>query len=443
MKHIGQYVILTACLTLGLALSTQVMASQQKTGARTALVIGNTNYDTGFLPNPVNDAEDMEKNLVKFGFDVTRRVNLTQNEMKNEIRIFGKKLRESGGVGLFYFAGHGVQVQGKNYLIPIGAKVEAEEDIELDGIDVQLVMSMMKGANTQINIIILDACRDNPFARSVRSTQRGLAVIDAPSQTLIAYATAPGFTAQDGKGRNGVYTEALIKYMQIPNLKIEDVFKRVRTSVREQTRGKQIPWESMSLEDDFYFNIKDPCSENSLSLTVGSRRLDVVLPKGWKTPSEVELKDIIAQGTAMFDTSLVPNVQVAVAESCQNDSNFVILYNLPIETQGKKTPSELVESIITKEAPDALNYIFSSVREKSAQLGVQMKLLSKPQALKNTGLAGGRMIVEASHNGDKIHIVWLITRNLLSDKSILMILGAAEPGYLNSVELVIESIIHR
>ncbi len=223
--------------------------------SRTALVIGNGDYRNSPLPNPVNDARVISQLLEKLGFEVIKGENLSQNEMKYKIFEFGKKLEQKGGTGLFYFAGHGVQVNGKNYLIPVGATIKHDKHVEIEGIDVDRVLAEIENARNRMNIVILDACRDNPFARSFRSSAQGLASIDAPTGTLIAYATAPGKTAADGEGNNGLYTGELIRWMQTPGLKIEDVFKRVRSSVREKSDNQQIPWESSSLEGDFYFNI--------------------------------------------------------------------------------------------------------------------------------------------------------------------------------------------
>jgi formylglycine-generating enzyme required for sulfatase activity len=219
---------------------------------RTALVIGNGAYERSPLRNPVHDARAMADVLRTLGFDVAAREDLNEKEMKLAIRAFGQSLLK-GGVGLFYFAGHGVQVNGRNYLIPVGAAIDHERQVEYEGVDVGLVLAEMEYAKNRMNIVILDACRDNPFARGFRSGAKGLAAVDAPSGTLIAYATAPGAVASDGQGENGLYTGELVKVMEVPGLKIEDVFKQVRTAVKQATEGRQIPWESSSLEGDFYF----------------------------------------------------------------------------------------------------------------------------------------------------------------------------------------------
>jgi hypothetical protein len=149
-----------------------------------------------------------------------------------------------------------MQMGGRNYLIPIGAEIRTEADVDVESIDVNRVLARMEGARNRLNIVVLDACRDNPFARSFRSASRGLVPIDAPSGTMIAYATAPGQLAHDGDGPNGLYTGELLRAMREPGLRLEEVFKRVRSVVRQQTSGEQVPWEASSVEGDFFFNLK-------------------------------------------------------------------------------------------------------------------------------------------------------------------------------------------
>ena len=219
---------------------------------RLALVIGNGAYQEVPLLNPLNDARAMEQSLRAAGFDVLKHENLAKRALEDEIRAFGKRLR-AGGVGLFYFAGHGVQVNGYNYLVPIGSTIDKEQDVEYEAVEAGRVISKMEAAGNRLNIMILDACRNNPFTRSWRAGTRGLAPMNAPRGTLIAYATAPGTVSSDGDGAHGLYTHALLQQIQVPGLKLEDVFKRVRVAVKATSHGKQLPWESSSLEGDFYF----------------------------------------------------------------------------------------------------------------------------------------------------------------------------------------------
>jgi len=220
---------------------------------RFALVIGNSLYENSPLKNPENDAEDVTQLLEQVGFDVTVLKNASKKEMILEVRDFGKKLKQSKGVGLFYYAGHGMQVNNSNYLIPVDAQVEHENQIEFEAMDMNRVLAEMDAAKNAMNFVVLDACRDNPFHRSFRSSTKGLAQMDAPSGTLIAYSTAPGKVASDGQGRNGIYTKSFVKHMAEPGLTVEEVFKRVRADVMLESENAQIPWESSSLVGVFYF----------------------------------------------------------------------------------------------------------------------------------------------------------------------------------------------
>lgn len=228
--------------------------ARQGQGQRLALVIGNAAYREGALANPVNDARAMAAALRDAGFTVMLHTDLDQRRMTQAVRDFGDALRKSGGVGLFYFAGHGVQIKGRNYLVPVGADIQREDEVTYAALDAQAVLDKMEAAGNGTNVLILDACRNNPFARSFRSAGAGLAQMEAPVGTLVAFATAPGMVASDGTGSNGLYTQNLLEAMRKPGLKIEDVFKQVRVAVRKASAGKQVPWESTSLEGDLYFS---------------------------------------------------------------------------------------------------------------------------------------------------------------------------------------------
>lgn len=221
---------------------------------RNALVIGNSQYQVGALRNPANDAQDMATRLNHLGFDVTLLLNTGQEKMEQAINEFGRQLYQ-GGVGLFYYAGHGVQVHGENYLIPVNAHIESESDVRYKAVNIGQLLGKMGEARNGLNIVILDACRDNPFAKEFRSASRGLAVVSssAVKGTLIAYATSPGKVASDGEDRNGLYTKHLLKNLQTPGLPVEQVFKRVLQGVERETNGKQTPWTSSSFSGDFYF----------------------------------------------------------------------------------------------------------------------------------------------------------------------------------------------
>jgi len=219
---------------------------------RVALVIGNGAYPSAPLRNPVNDARDMAAALRSLGFEVILRENASLRQMEDAVDELWTRLK-AGGAGLFFFAGHGLQVRGRNYLVPVDARLSAEQDVKYRCMDAGLVLGRMENAGNQLNIVILDACRNNPYSRGFRSAQEGLAKMDAPRGSIVAYATAPDSVAADGGGKNGVYTGQLLKHMRTPGLPIEEMFKRVRIGVLGETREKQVPWESSSLTGDFAF----------------------------------------------------------------------------------------------------------------------------------------------------------------------------------------------
>ena len=218
---------------------------------RVALVIGNSSYPSAALKNPVNDARAISAKFRALGFDVITRENVKQKDMTRAITQFGEKLARSGTVGIFFYAGHGMQVRGKNYLIPVDAQISSEASVRSEAVDVDSLLEQL--ATSALGIVILDACRNNPFERKFRGSAGGLAQMDAPKGILIAYATAPGKVASDGDGRNGLYTQEFLRMLDEPGLKVEDVFKRVRRRVSDATADQQVPWESSSLTGDFYF----------------------------------------------------------------------------------------------------------------------------------------------------------------------------------------------
>ncbi|MEZ4744597.1 MAG: caspase family protein [Calditrichia bacterium] len=234
-----------------------ISVDRDRSEARTALVIGNSSYRDSPLANPVNDATDIAAKLKILGFSVTLLTNANRSAMIDEIRRFGDHLRDRKGIGLLFYAGHGIQVNGRNYLVPVDADIIREHEVDDEGVDLGRVLGEMADARNRLNILILDACRNNPYERSFRSAGRGLASIDAPRGTLIAYATAPGSVAADGSGRNSPYTAALLKQIVSQDTPVEIVFKRTRAEVISSTKGAQIPWESSSLVGDFYFSVPD------------------------------------------------------------------------------------------------------------------------------------------------------------------------------------------
>ncbi len=233
----------------------KIVYNTEKTKAnkRYALIIGNSAYEMGALRNPKNDANAMAAELTKLGFDVVVHTDQTQKEMVEAVKAFGEKISTNKGIGLFFFAGHGLQVGGENYIVPIDAHISNLDDIEQEAVNLNRITGEMDYAKNDMNIIILDACRNNPFEGSESASGKGLASLTAPSGTIIAFATAPGSVASDGVGQNGLYTQELLKSISKPGNVIEDVFKEVRRNVYKMSQQKQTPWENSSLFDNFYF----------------------------------------------------------------------------------------------------------------------------------------------------------------------------------------------
>jgi tetratricopeptide (TPR) repeat protein len=235
------------------------LAETYKDEKRFALVIGNSNYskEIGMLKNPVNDATDVATELRKSNFDVQLLTNATYIQIREAMRKFQQKLTDAPKdqtVGLFYYAGHGVQYQDENYLVPIDANVKYEDDIVRMCFPVQrMVLNNMENTNSRMNIIILDACRNNPFPATNRSVGGGLAEMKRARGSFIAYATAPGSVASDGEGRNGLYTQELLKALRRNGLTIEQVFKEVRMNVLRLSGEKQYTWDSSNIIGEFYF----------------------------------------------------------------------------------------------------------------------------------------------------------------------------------------------
>jgi hypothetical protein len=236
---------------------TSQTANNTTNGKRIALVVGNANYKVRPLKNSGNDADDVSRSLKATGFEVIDVRDATLPQMRSAVRQFGDRL-VNNDVGLVYYSGHGVEVKGRNYFIPVNADIQREDEIADQGLDVSLILEKMSTAGKGVNILIVDACRDDPFGRSFRSSSRGLAQMDAPRGTIIAYATSPGKVASDGdpRERNSPYTKHLVKAMQSPNKPIEQVFKEVRRAVQDETKNQQTPWENTSLSGDFFFRVQ-------------------------------------------------------------------------------------------------------------------------------------------------------------------------------------------
>jgi Caspase domain len=230
-------------------------SSPQGGEQRVALVIGNSNYQSApKLANPGNDAQSMAQLLNSAGFEVTEAVDLTRNDMVKAVQDFSAKITARGPktVAMIYYAGHGVQLAGENYLLPVDAKISTPADLDGNSLRLVDVMGTLESIPSRMRIVVLDACRNNPFP-GVNDAGRGLAIVDAPNGSIVGYSTAPGTEAQDGDSNHSPYTSAFLRRAREPNLPIEQLFKRVRLDVNDATEGRQTPWESSSLTSEFYF----------------------------------------------------------------------------------------------------------------------------------------------------------------------------------------------
>jgi len=251
-----------AWLLLGLGVAWLFVPVAARAEPRVALVVGNGSYQQVHpLDNPMLDGQLMATTLTTVGFDVTLLIDGDQKRMKQAVADFGRKLRAAGpdAVGLFYYAGHGVQSDGINYLLPVDSVVRDEADLDLVGVQADWVLRQLFSARNRTNIVILDACRNNPFEAIAGMRQQGLAEMNAPTGTFIAYSSAPGAVALDGApGANSPFTDALSAGILTKGEPIEQVFKDVRVSVVAETKGRQTPWDSSSLTSEFYFDPPDP-----------------------------------------------------------------------------------------------------------------------------------------------------------------------------------------
>ncbi len=249
-------------------------------GKRVALVIGNANYqNTVALPNTANDAGAMAGALQRLDFDVVTGVDLTRDQMNRTMKTFARKL-VGAEVGLFYYAGHGMQVAGENYLIPVDAALAQETDLDFEGVKIKVVMDRLL-ASAKVKIVILDSCRDNPLAASLARSMgssvsrsmapsAGLSAMSGASGTLVAFATAPGKIALDGNGKNSPFTSALLKHIETPGLDVDVMMKRVRGEVARSTGARQQPWTNSALNGEFYLKpaLAKPVRISSLTPTV-------------------------------------------------------------------------------------------------------------------------------------------------------------------------------
>ncbi|HEX4891957.1 MAG TPA: caspase family protein [Hyphomicrobiaceae bacterium] len=269
LKRLGRVSGRAAALGCLAAVALCLLAGRALAEARTALVVGNSKYASNPLANPGNDAEAIAKALTSVGFSVTKLVDADAATFRRAIVTFGRTLRTTEGVGLFYYAGHGVQIDGENYLIPVAADIQQARDAIAEGISLGEVLRTMDSAANRINIVVLDACRNNPYSSGTRGAQ-GLAPVSAPAGTLIAFSTAPGTVALDGDGGRSPYSAALAEMIPASGIVLEEVFRQTRRRVLAATEGRQTPWEHSSLTREFHFRPKEAMPETSARPIAGA-----------------------------------------------------------------------------------------------------------------------------------------------------------------------------
>lgn len=312
---------------------------------KVALVVGNSAYvSVPRLPNPRNDASDVIARLKSIGFEVTPGLDLDRNGFLQSLATFGRAA-EGADVALFFYAGHGLQVSGQNYLVPVDGKVESEAELDLALIPVSLVMQQL-ARGSRVNLVFLDACRDNPFAkdlsrslgtRSSAALGRGLSRIQSASGTFIAFATQPDNVAQDGEGRNSPFTKALLSNIEKPGLSISDLMIEVRNDVMRQTNGKQVPWDSSSLTGRFFFRIEGTVTVTPESAQPNSPAPAPVDPKALELAVWQAIKD--SNDRTAFEKFLTdfPSGVFASAARARIASLRAPSENAPVRTQPERS----------------------------------------------------------------------------------------------------------
>jgi hypothetical protein len=328
---------------------------------RTALVIGNGNYKhTSVLANPVNDATDVANALKSIGFEVISGTNQTKRGMETLIREFGDKLLKQGGVGLFYYAGHGIQVGGKNYLIPVDAEIPEEDEIGYAAVPIDFVLTKMESADNAVNLLILDACRNNPFSRSWRNFRdigdsNGLAKISPPTGTLVLYATEPGNVASDGTGRNGLFTSALLNNIKKPKLEYDRLVKQISTEVWEKSNKKQLPWKEGNSLVDFYFvqgdktaanvEIEKPPTNLSEPNTFGTNQTSTV--KKLQPANGVKLEEVQVNFKSNLFTEAIEKGKLYLENDPENaEVNAMVGYSLLTKSDVEQSLQYLSKAIL-------------------------------------------------------------------------------------------------
>ncbi|MCF7859862.1 MAG: caspase family protein [Candidatus Cloacimonetes bacterium] len=358
---------------------------------RLALVIGNSNYKGNPLKNPVNDANDIATTLSELDFEVIKRTNLNKRELIEIADSFENSISSNDEV-MFYFSGHGMQVGGANYLVPIDSKINKEGDVEYEAVCLDRIINCLEKA--KMKIVVLDACRDNPY-KGTRSVSKGLAQIATKEDgTFIAYSTAPGTTAQDGTGRNSPYTKNLIVQMKT-DLNIERVFKEVRKSVKSETNNKQIPWESSSLTNDFCFSETQKFNNIKSQLKVDDlQRINDLLAQinnGEYVDVPIRLFTELTVRSEQLSMDELQNFVSNAIEILSSESNFFVDGNsesIQIQGGGKVFLYRTNNQTIFKNAQKGVLEVLEAINQEVDIYGINIKIRGKEKFFDIEGLSG-------------------------------------------------------
>jgi len=359
---------------------------------RVSLVIGNGDYQENPLRNPVNDANDIAKTLKQLQFEVIKITNANLRKMEKALDHFSNNLQR-GDVALFFYAGHGIQHNGENYLLPVDARIKEVSDIRYESLNLGKILGRMEIARS-MNIIILDACRNNPLGRGfTRSYERGLAVVShKPEGSIIAYATAPNKTAADGTGSNGLFTSALLKHIATPSLEIAMLFRKVRVDVKKKSFSKQIPWSESSLTDSFYLK---------------KSKEKVKISNKSKLPSRIDKETVFWQ--SIEDSGNIAEFKAYLAQFPKGTFASLARLNIKKLRKDKKTvasfPSEIFEPKLAK--------MYVGTEPKNAIIKI---LNIKPKFEQGIELKPGKYLLKVSKNGYETKKIWVSIAD--QDKSV-------------------------
>lgn len=348
----------------------------QQKEQRVALVIGNSAYKKMPLKNPVNDAKDIANRLRSLGFTVVERSNLGIRQIGGALREFKSKL-SPGSVAVVYYAGHGLQIKGENFLPAVDAEIAGEEDVQNQSLSIRQILDLLSDSKSKLNLVFLDACRDNPFASAFRSSSRGLARDNIPTGTLISYATKPGSVAADGEGRNGLYTSALLTSMNKVDVPIESMLKTIVASVKNASNGNQEPWVEGNIDGEFCFGT---CASLSIAQNSNPTNVSEREDKYWDDVKNTGNKEAFEAYIEAFPSGrYIGLARANILRLSNNNQNLPSVSNIQVETIDKQ---KLIEQVIKKADIYDIYKYFSENKNfeltpnnRSSLLGVYKKML--------------------------------------------------------------------